>query len=64
MALNKIKNNTFHRIGDRYEDYFNANHFMGRSSMDDFGKVKPKGKLKKVSSKQANAAIDSKSSEK
>lgn len=42
MLLKKIRNNTFHRIGDRYADYFDADHFLGRSAMDSFDKAKPK----------------------
>lgn len=47
MSLDKIKNHTFHRIGDRYADYFDANHFMGRSAMDSFDVTRPKHSLKK-----------------
>lgn len=47
MSLNKIKNNTFHRIGDRYADYFDGNHFMGRSAMDTFDISKTRRTLKK-----------------
>ncbi|MFT7161525.1 MAG: HSP20 family protein [Bacteroidia bacterium] len=46
MALSKIKNHTFQRMGGRYTKYFDADHFMGRSSMDDFEITKPKKKLK------------------
>ena len=31
----KIRNNPFHRIGDRYGRVFDNNHFLGRSAFDD-----------------------------
>lgn len=31
----KIRNNPFHRIGDRYARLFDNNHFLGRSAFDD-----------------------------
>ncbi|MEO9804923.1 MAG: Hsp20/alpha crystallin family protein [Reichenbachiella sp.] len=48
MTLSKIRNHTFQRIGDRYANYFDADHFMGRSSMDNFDISKPKRNLKKT----------------
>ncbi|MEO9964225.1 MAG: Hsp20/alpha crystallin family protein [Reichenbachiella sp.] len=48
MALNKIRNHTFQRIGDRYANYFDADHFLGRCSMDNFEISRPKGNLKKA----------------
>ena len=36
MKLLKIKNSTFHRIGNRGAHYFDEDHFMGRSSLSIF----------------------------
>lgn len=52
MSLKKIKNNTFHRIGDRYADYFDGNHFLGRSAIDDFNKSKSKKNNKTFEEKE------------
>lgn len=48
MVLSKIRNNTFHRIGDRYANYFDPDHFMGRCALDNFDISKPKKKLNKA----------------
>ncbi len=40
MNLDKIKSSTFSRIGDRYNHFFDFDHFMGRNPFEDSWLVK------------------------
>ena len=46
MKLKKVKNQTFHRIGDEYAPYIDPGHFFGRNAFEDIRTSKPKANLK------------------
>jgi len=50
MKLEEIGNTTFQRIGSRYH-YFDRDHFMGRSSMGNYGFLSPIKSVKKIKEK-------------
>ena len=40
MKMARLRNNSFRRIGNRYAPYFEHDHFMGHSGVEDLSKSK------------------------
>ena len=51
MKRARLRNNSFRRIGNRYAPYFDHDHFMGHSGVEDLTKSKVLLNYKEVTHK-------------
>ena len=57
FSVNEVRPSAFRRIGDRYNNYFDPDHFMGRDSMEDSFMIPPANVLKNKGEYQLEVAM-------